>query len=118
MQESRIIIASEAGIAIRSLGDIPDLLGVTVGTDGLILTEQDLSPEFFDLRIGGRGFSEVHQLQNTCGAGNPPGQRLRPTLQRAGLRAQNPPLDSLCFICDRGQSVARSRESLRLAHHS
>jgi len=59
MQESRIIIASEAGIAIRSLGDIPDLLGVTVGTDGLILTEQDLSPEFFDLRTGLAG--EVFQ---------------------------------------------------------
>ncbi|MER3483820.1 MAG: DUF4180 domain-containing protein [Meiothermus sp.] len=59
MTERRIILASEAGIAIRSAADIPDLLGASFGADGLILTEGDLSPEFFNLRTGLAG--EVFQ---------------------------------------------------------
>lgn len=51
-EEHRIIIASDAGVSIRSLGDISDALNACIGTDGLILTEDDLSPEFFDLRSG------------------------------------------------------------------
>ena len=53
MTEARnIIIAGEAGLGIRSPRDISDLIGATFGADGLLLTEQDLSPEFFDLRTG------------------------------------------------------------------
>jgi hypothetical protein len=48
----RIIIASEAGIAIRSVNDIADTIGACFGADGLILREEDLAPEFFDLRSG------------------------------------------------------------------
>jgi hypothetical protein len=48
----RILVASEAGISIRSFGDISDALGACLGADGLILTEKDLAPEFFDLRTG------------------------------------------------------------------
>ncbi|MBF6595390.1 MAG: DUF4180 domain-containing protein [Thermaceae bacterium] len=59
MPERRIILASEVGIAIRSFSDIPDLLGASMDADGLILTEQDLSPEFFDLGTGLAG--EVFQ---------------------------------------------------------
>ena len=47
-----IIIASEAGLGLRSARDIPDLIGATFGAEGLLLTENDLSPEFFDLRTG------------------------------------------------------------------
>jgi hypothetical protein len=48
----RFLIASEAGLSIRSFGDISDALGACLGADGLILTEKDLAPEFFDLRTG------------------------------------------------------------------
>jgi hypothetical protein len=49
---SRIIVASAAGISIRALSDIADLLAAVFGADGLILSEQDLGPAFFDLRSG------------------------------------------------------------------
>ena len=48
----RIIIASDSGISIQSSSDISDALGATLGAKGLILTENDLAPEFFDLRTG------------------------------------------------------------------
>ena len=48
----RILIASDSGISIRSFGDIPDVIAACFGTDGLILTEDDLAREFFDLRSG------------------------------------------------------------------
>jgi hypothetical protein len=48
----KVVVASQAGIAIRALSDIPDFLGAVVGAEGLILTEPDLGPAFFDLRSG------------------------------------------------------------------
>jgi hypothetical protein len=48
----KILIATDAGIAIRSSGDISSALSACLGTDGFILAEPDLSPEFFDLRTG------------------------------------------------------------------
>jgi Domain of unknown function (DUF4180) len=48
----RILIASDSGISIRSFKDIPDAIASCFGTDGLILTEDDLAQEFFDLRSG------------------------------------------------------------------
>jgi len=47
----KFLVASEAAIAIRSMTDIPNAVGATLGTAGLIL-ESDLSPEFFDLKTG------------------------------------------------------------------
>ena len=49
---SNYLLAAEAGIAIRSMSDISGAVGATFGTGGLILTESDLSPEFFDLKTG------------------------------------------------------------------
>jgi hypothetical protein len=46
------LIAAEAGIAIGSLSDIATALGAAFGHRGLLLTESDLSPEFFDLKTG------------------------------------------------------------------
>jgi hypothetical protein len=37
---------------IRSLSDISDALGASLKQGGLIVTEADLCPEFFDLRTG------------------------------------------------------------------
>lgn len=51
-EERRILIASDSGISIRSFGDISDALGACIGAGGLILTEHDLAPEFFNLRSG------------------------------------------------------------------
>lgn len=51
-EERRIIIASDTGISIRSFSDISDAVGACIGADGLILTENDLAKEFFDLRSG------------------------------------------------------------------
>ena len=50
--ERRILIARDAGIAIRTLGDVADAIGASLGADGLLLTEEDLGPAFFDLRSG------------------------------------------------------------------
>lgn len=55
----RIVVASDAGITIRSLGDVPDVIGACFSAEGLIITEGDLAPEFFDLRTGLAG--EVFQ---------------------------------------------------------
>jgi len=51
-QERRVVVASEAGLSIRSFGDISDALDACIESEGLILTEKDLSREFFDLRTG------------------------------------------------------------------
>lgn len=50
--EPRIKTAGELGVALRTLADVPDVVGAAYGLDGLILTETDLSPEFFRLRSG------------------------------------------------------------------
>jgi hypothetical protein len=53
MNEGRkILIASDSGVSIRSFRDISDAIAACFGTDGLILTENDLTQEFFDLRSG------------------------------------------------------------------
>jgi Domain of unknown function (DUF4180) len=51
-EERRVIVASDSGIAIRSFNDIPDAVEACLGKAGLLLTEDDLSPEFFDLSSG------------------------------------------------------------------
>jgi len=51
-EANRILVASDSGISIRSLSDISDVLQACMGSQGLILTENDLAPEFFDLRSG------------------------------------------------------------------
>jgi hypothetical protein len=48
----RIVVASDSGIFIRFFDDIHDAFGACLRADGLILTENDLAPEFFDLRSG------------------------------------------------------------------
>jgi Domain of unknown function (DUF4180) len=50
--EARVVIASEVNLSIRSIHDVSDVLGAVYGADGLLLTESDLSSEFFDLRSG------------------------------------------------------------------
>ena len=50
-----LVIASEAGLTVRALTDIPELLGAVFGADGLLLTEGDLGPAVFDLRTGVAG---------------------------------------------------------------
>jgi hypothetical protein len=64
---NQFLIATEAGIAIRTLSDISDAVGATFGAAGLILTELDLAPEFFDLKTGLAG--ELFHSQTTgCGS--------------------------------------------------
>lgn len=50
--ELKILIAAEAGISIGSMSDVSNAVGAAFGSDGLILTEDDLSPEFFELKSG------------------------------------------------------------------
>ncbi len=47
-----IVVASDSGLSIRSFSDISDALGACLGSAGLVLTENDLAQEFFDLRSG------------------------------------------------------------------
>ena len=58
-ERRKILIASDSGISIQSFRDISDAIAACFGTDGLILTENDLAQEFFDLRSGLAG--EVFQ---------------------------------------------------------
>ncbi|RPI20290.1 MAG: DUF4180 domain-containing protein [Acidobacteria bacterium] len=51
-QERRVLIASDSGIFVGSFSDISNALAACLGAKGLILTEKDLAPEFFDLRSG------------------------------------------------------------------
>jgi Domain of unknown function (DUF4180) len=51
-EDHRMIVASEAGIAIQSSIEIRDAVGACFGAEGLILTEQELAPLFFNLRTG------------------------------------------------------------------
>lgn len=51
-QTRKILIASEAGIAVRSPKDISDVIGACFDAEALLLTEEDLGPEFFELRSG------------------------------------------------------------------
>lgn len=51
-RERKIVIASDSGIAIRSMTDVTDAVGACLGKAGLLLTEGDLSPEFFNLSSG------------------------------------------------------------------
>ena len=48
----KIIIAADSSIAIHSLKDIPDVIGQCFGAEGLLITEAELSEDFFDLRTG------------------------------------------------------------------
>ncbi len=50
MNQPRIVIAADVGIAIRSSGDIADAIAACLGTAGMLLTVDDLTPAFFDLR--------------------------------------------------------------------
>jgi hypothetical protein len=51
-EQPRILIASEAGISIGSMNDISNAVASTFGAGGLILAEDDVSSEFFDLKTG------------------------------------------------------------------
>ncbi len=48
----QVIVAADSGIAIHSLTDIPDVIGQCFGAEGLLITEAELSQDFFDLRTG------------------------------------------------------------------
>ena len=51
-EEHTIVIASETGIYVKSFTDILDLIGALFDATGLLLGEDDLAPEFFDLKSG------------------------------------------------------------------
>ena len=63
--ERNVVSASEADIFIDSLESISDTIGKCYGADGLLLTEQDVSPEFFNLHSGlaGELFQKVTNYQ-------------------------------------------------------
>jgi hypothetical protein len=52
IEERKILVAADAGIEIRSAAQISSAVAACFGSGGLILTETDVSPEFFDLRTG------------------------------------------------------------------
>jgi hypothetical protein len=51
-QGRHIVAARESGISIRTSAEIADAIGACLTAEGLLLTEEDLSPRFFDLRTG------------------------------------------------------------------
>ena len=52
VSDRSILVAGEAGIRVDSAADIQDALAASFGAAGLLLTEADLAPAFFDLRSG------------------------------------------------------------------
>jgi hypothetical protein len=50
--QRNILVAADADISIGSISDVSKAVTATFGTAGLILTENDLSSEFFDLKSG------------------------------------------------------------------
>lgn len=51
-EQRKILIAADAGISIRSASEVSSAVGATFGTAGLVLTEDDVSSDFFDLKSG------------------------------------------------------------------
>ncbi len=51
-KEQNILVAADAGIFIASFSDISEAIGKCFGADGLILSESDLSADFFNLHTG------------------------------------------------------------------
>lgn len=50
-----VVVASEAGLAIRAFEDIAGVVGASLAAGALVLTEDDVDPAFFDLRSGWAG---------------------------------------------------------------
>ncbi|HZS44173.1 MAG TPA: DUF4180 domain-containing protein, partial [Blastocatellia bacterium] len=51
-RKRKIVIGSDIGIKIQNSADISETLAAAVGSAGLVLSEDNLKPEFFDLRTG------------------------------------------------------------------
>ncbi|MBI5870314.1 MAG: DUF4180 domain-containing protein [Actinobacteria bacterium] len=51
-EDRRIVIAADSGISIKSINDISEAVGACFGAAGLIITEDELAPELFDLQSG------------------------------------------------------------------
>jgi len=51
-ERSKITLASESGLTIRSTTDISDAIQACIGKADLLLTESDLGPDFFVLHTG------------------------------------------------------------------
>ena len=47
-----IVVASEMGLAIRSMRDVMDMVGAAYDADGIVLTPDDVDAPFFDLHSG------------------------------------------------------------------
>ena len=52
MEEQKFVVAADLGLSIRSLEDIAEVIGQSYGSCGLLLMEQDVAPEFFNLHSG------------------------------------------------------------------
>jgi hypothetical protein len=52
IDQRKMLIAATEGISIRCMGDVANAVGATFGSDGLMLAEDDLSADFFDLKTG------------------------------------------------------------------
>lgn len=50
-----VVVAAEAGLAIRALDDVIAVIGAAYDADALVLTAADVDADFFDLRTGWAG---------------------------------------------------------------
>ncbi|WP_425147135.1 DUF4180 domain-containing protein [Deinococcus sp.] len=50
--QSNFKTASELGLRVEAMSDVPDMIGAAFDLDGLILSEADCGPDFFRLGSG------------------------------------------------------------------
>ena len=48
----RVVVASEAGLAIHAMRDVMDVIGAVFDADALLLMADDVGAAFFDVRTG------------------------------------------------------------------
>jgi len=64
----QVIRATEAELVVHSIADINDVIGACFGADGVLLTEAELGPDFFNLRTGLAGELFQKFVQYHCRA--------------------------------------------------
>ncbi|WP_339094542.1 DUF4180 domain-containing protein [Deinococcus sp. VB142] len=80
--------------SLRSAADIPDLIGAAYGYDAVLLTADDLAPEYLDLRTGllGELFQKVTNYRLSLALVLPDADAYGPRFSELALEHRSHPL--------------------------